>query len=72
MKTEIEWKDALATPPDDDTTVLCGFAETGDVEMGYLDAEIWRSTEGAPFATRPDLWAHIPALPERNEEGVPA
>lgn len=63
MKFAGEWKLAAEETPDDNTTVLVGFAD-GEVDLGYLDAGTWRAQHNDKFDPQPVLWAHTPEVPE--------
>jgi hypothetical protein len=49
-------------PPDDEMTVLVGFAD-GEVELGYIEAGDWRSFEGCIYPEPPVAWRELPEVP---------
>ena len=62
-----EWFSCATEHPDEDVTVLLGFAP-GNCELGFLDAGEWKEESGGRKIERPLFWAHLPAVPE--ERGV--
>lgn len=56
-----EWH-PVAQPPDEETTVLVGFAD-GEVELGCLEAGDWRSFEGVIYPDAPIAWRELPEVP---------
>ena len=63
--TTIEWVPVGETEnlPDDDSTVLVGWADDGAVDTGFLDDGVWRALSQSRFKPAPDFWAAFPKVP---------
>ena len=63
---EIIWRDARGDDlPDDEITVLVGFADDQEVDLGFRDGGVWRSHWSIlAFDPPPDCWAHTPEVPK--------
>ncbi len=59
----LEWTDAAAALPDDDTLVLLALNDD-DVWPGYRDGDAWRYVDAMPItAERVTHWMHLPPAP---------
>lgn len=59
----LEWTDAAAALPDDDTLVLIALADS-EVWPGYRDGDIWRYVDAMPIRSeRVTHWMPLPAAP---------
>lgn len=59
----LEWTDAAAALPDDDTLVLVALSD-GEVWPGWRDGDIWRHLDAVPITdVHVTHWMHLPQAP---------
>lgn len=63
--TEMEWRDASVTLPDDGETVII-HTLGGEVWTGFIDGDVWRNVAGARIHEEEPVlhWMPFPEPPE--------